>query len=267
MGAARPRILLIDPASPGLRRLDPALEAAGYDQVRADSSRMALAMIRAAPPDAVVLDLRLPDADGGEMLRQARQVYHGPIIVLSGRGKDAESVEALEAGADDYLQRPFRITDLIGRLRVSLRRHFSGHGTGPSLVTAGDLTIDLERRLVARNRRPIHLSPKEYELLARLAEADGRVMTHRQLLVGLWGQAHAEDSQYPRVLVGQLRQRIEVDSANPRLVLTEPGVGYRLLTDGARPSPPARPSAIEMIAPPDRDAPAQPRSQAAARRR
>ena len=238
MPASRPRILLIDSASRGSRRLDPALEAAGYDQVRAESGRGGLAEIRANPPDAVVLDLRVPDANGGELLRRARQVYHGPIIVLSGRGKDAESVEALEAGADDYLQRPFRITDLVGRLRVSLRRHFSRRAGGPSLVTAGDLTIDLERRLVARGGRPIHVSPKEFELLARLAEADGKVMTHRQLLVGLWGQAHADDAQYLRVLIGQLRHRIEPDSAHPRYVLTEPGVGYRFFTDAARASEP-----------------------------
>jgi two-component system, OmpR family, KDP operon response regulator KdpE len=232
---SRPRVLLIDHAS-RRRRLDPALEAAGYEQVRADTARKGLAEIRRNPPDAVVLDLRLPDANGGEVLRQARRVYQGPIIVLSGRDADAESVEALEAGADDYLQKPFRVPELIRRLRVSLRRHFSRSAGGARLVRAAGLVIDPRRRLVTRNGRPIHLSPKEYELLMRLAEADGKVISHRQLLVGMWGQAHAGDAQYLRVLVGQLRQRIEIDPSKPSLVLTEPGVGYRFLVDGAAPA-------------------------------
>jgi two-component system KDP operon response regulator KdpE len=231
MSARRPRILVIDHASRVRRMLRPALEAAGYDGVSADTGRKGLAEIKRNPPDAVVLDLGLPYADGGEVLRKARELYQGPIIVLSARDQDAESVEALDAGADDYVEKPFRIGDLLGRLRVSLLRRLVGRLGATTVVHADGLAIDLSRRLVTRDGKPIHLSPKEYELLARLARADGKVLTHRELLVRMWGPAHTNDSQYLRVLVGQLRQKIELDPSAPRLLITEPAVGYRLLPD------------------------------------
>jgi len=228
----RPRTLLIDPAaSASQQRLDPALGAAGYDAVSADTGRKGLAVIEREPPDAVVLDWRLPDCV--EVLRKAREVYGGPIIVLSRRRCDAESVAALEAGADDYVERPFRVGELLGRLRVSLQRRLARRPARPDVVHAEGVTIDLKRRLVTRGGEPIHLSPKEYELLAVLAEADGRVLTHGELLAMIRGRGHGDDHPYLRVMVGQLRQRIEVDPSSPRLVLTEPGVGYRFLTDGA----------------------------------
>jgi len=226
----RLRILVVDDEPQIHRFLDPALTAAGYEAARAETGRQALAEIARKPPDAVVLDLGLPDLDGQEVLVKARQFYAGPVIVLSARDRELEKIEALDAGADDYVEKPFRVGELLARLRVAMRRQQRSPGP-PPIVHAGDLVIDLPRRLVTRAGEPVRLSPKEYELLAKLAEADGKVLTHKDLLVSLWGPAHAEDTQYLRVFIGQLRQKIELDPSTPKLILTQPGIGYRFMAD------------------------------------
>lgn len=228
MSANRPRILVIDDEPQIHRFLQPALEAAGYEPVRADTAAEGLKEIARKAPDAVVLDLGLPDFDGKEALTRARAFYDGPIIVLSARDKETEKIDTLDLGADDYVEKPFGVGELLARLRVALRHRLRQKGADP-IVTAGDLTIDLIKRLVTRAGVAIRLSPKEYELLAQLVEGGGKVCTHRQLLTAVWGPAHVEDVQYLRVIVAQLRQKIEIDPTTPTLIVTEPGVGYRWL--------------------------------------
>ncbi len=227
----KPRILVVDDEPQMHRFLGPALGAAGYEPVRADTGRQALSEIARRPPDAVVLDLGLPDIDGQEVLAKARAFYAGPIIILSARDREIEKIEALDAGADDYVEKPFRVGELLARLRVTIRRQSRQADAPPPVVHAGDLTIDIPRRLVTRAGEPVRLSPREYDLLVKLALADGKVLTHKDLLVSLWGPAHADDMQYLRVFIGQLRQKIEVDPSTPKLILTQPGIGYRFMGD------------------------------------
>ena len=228
MSALRPQVLVIDDEPQIHRFLQPALEAAGYEPVRADTAAEGLKEIARKAPDAVVLDLGLPDFDGKEALTRARAFYDGPIIVLSARDKETEKIDTLDLGADDYVEKPFGVGELLARLRVALRHRLRQKGADP-IVTAGELTIDLIKRLVTRAGVAIRLSPKEYDLLAQLVEGGGKVCTHRQLLTAVWGPAHVEDVQYLRVIVAQLRQKIEPDPAAPALIVTEPGVGYRWL--------------------------------------
>lgn len=222
----KPRILVIDDEPQIHRFLGPALDAAGYEPVRADSAAAGLKEIARKAPDAVVLDLGLPDLDGKEALAKARAFYEGPILILSARDRETEKIDALDMGADDYVEKPFGVGELLARLRVALRHRLRDEGAEP-VVSAGDLSIDLIKRLVTRNGEPIRLSPREYDLLAQLVRGGGKVMTHRQLLTAVWGPAHEQDVQYLRVFVGQLRQKIEPDPGAPSLILTEPGVGYR----------------------------------------
>ena len=231
MTTRRPRVLVVDDEPQIHRFLGPALNAAGYEPVRADTGAQALAEIAQRPPEIVVLDLGLPDMDGQDVLRQARAFYRGPILILSARDREMEKIEALDSGADDYVEKPFGVGEFLARVRVAIRRQ-QKRAASPQIIHAGDLLIDFERRLVKRAGEPVHLSPKEYDLLARLAEADGKVLSHKDLLVGIWGPAHAHDTQYLRVFIGQLRQKIEPDPATPRYVLTQPGVGYRFMADG-----------------------------------
>jgi two-component system KDP operon response regulator KdpE len=226
MSEFRPRILVVDDEPQIHRFLKPALDAAGYEPLRADDGASALREIARMPPQAVVLDLGLPDIDGKEVLAKARAFFDGPIIVLSARDRENEKIDALDLGADDYVEKPFGVGELLARLRVAMRHRVLREGAEP-VITAGDLVIDLERRRITRSGEAVRLSPKEYDLLARLALGGGRVMTHRQLLTAVWGPAHVHDVQYLRVFVGQLRAKIEADPAAPRLIQTEPGVGYR----------------------------------------
>ncbi|MCX7584967.1 response regulator [Phenylobacterium sp. 58.2.17] len=226
MSASRPRILVIDDEPQIHRFLQPALEAAGYEPVRADTAADGLKEIARKAPDAVVLDLGLPDFDGKEALTRARAFYDGPIIVLSARDKETEKIDTLDMGADDYVEKPFGVGELLARLRVALRHRLKSTGAEP-VVTAGDLTVDLVKRLVTRGGHAVRLSPKEYDLLAQLVSGGGKVITHRQLLTAVWGPAHEADVQYLRVFVAQLRQKVEPDPAAPTLITTEPGVGYR----------------------------------------
>ena len=229
----RSRILVVDDEPQMHRFLGPALGAAGYEHVRVETGRAALAEIARRPPDAVVLDLGLPDIDGQDVLKRAREFYQGPIVILSARDRELEKIEALDCGADDYVEKPFGVGELLARLRVAMRRSQRQQEPAPPVVHAGDLVIDLPRRLVTRAGEPVRLSPKEYELLAKLAEADGKVLTHKELLLSIWGPAHVEDMQYLRVFIGQLRQKIEADPAVPRLILTQPGIGYRFMGEEA----------------------------------
>jgi two-component system KDP operon response regulator KdpE len=225
----RPRILVIDDEPQIHRFLTPALEAAGFEPVRADTAEAGLRELARRAPDAVILDLGLPDMDGKQALQKARGFFQGPILILSARDRETEKIDALDLGADDYVEKPFHVGELLARLRASLRRGAPADAP-PTAVDAGDLHIDLCLRLVRRGADRVRLSPKEFELLAALVEAGGRVTTHRQLLTAVWGPAHVEDTQYLRVFIGQLRQKLEADPAAPRHIVTEPGVGYRFLT-------------------------------------
>ena len=228
MSAHRPRILVIDDEPQMHRFLHPALTAAGFEALRADTGAEGLKLIATAAPDAVVLDLGLPDMDGKDLLRAARAFYDGPVIVLSAREREAEKIATLDLGADDYVQKPFGVGEFLARLRVALRHKLERVGA-EAVVQAGELEIDLVKRLVSRAGEPVRLSPKEYELLARLVEGDGKVLTHRALLTAIWGPAHVDDLPYLRVLVGQLRHKLETEASTPRHILTEPGVGYRFM--------------------------------------
>ena len=226
MTSFRPRILVIDDEPQIHRFLGPALDASGYEHVRAETAAEGLREIARKAPEVVILDLGLPDMDGKQALEKARAFYKGPIIILSARDRETEKIDALDLGANDYVEKPFGVGELLARIRAALRQKVHDTGAEP-IVTAGDLTIDLVKRLVTRAGVPIHLSPREYDLLAQLVEGAGKVVTHRQLLTAVWGPAHEQDVQYLRVFVGQLRQKVEPDPAAPVLILTEPGVGYR----------------------------------------
>lgn len=227
MSALRHRILVIDDEPQIHRFLGPALDAAGYEALRADSGQEGLRGIALWSPDAVVLDLGLPDMDGKDVLEKARAFYGGPILILSARDREVEKIEALDRGANDYVEKPFGVGELLARLRVALRQSTTvKRPTEP--LSLGDVVIDLDRRLVSKTAQPVKLSPKEFDLLSRLAMSRGKVLTHKELLVSVWGAAHADDTQYLRVFVGQLRQKLEDDPSKPKLILTEPGVGYRL---------------------------------------
>jgi two-component system KDP operon response regulator KdpE len=221
------RILVIDDEEPIQRFLKAALAASGYDVLTAESGREALHLIATGAPDLIVLDLGLPDADGKEILAKARQFSQVPVIVLSARDREAEKIAALDLGADDYVEKPFGIGEFMARLRTALR-HASKNAREIQIFEAQGLSVDLERRRVERDGLPIKLTPKEYDLLAILVRHAGRVVTHKQILAQVWGPAHAGDTQYLRVFVGQLRAKIEPGADAPRLIQTEAGVGYRL---------------------------------------
>jgi two-component system, OmpR family, KDP operon response regulator KdpE len=220
------RVLVVDDEPEIQRCLRPALTACGYEVLSAETGREALRAIAARAPDVVLLDLGLPDMDGKEVIAQAGAFSKTPILVLSARDREAEKITALDAGAVDYVEKPFAIGELMARLRAALR-HASREGVKVERIERGDLVIDLGRRLVARAGTPVKLTPKEYDLLAHLARGEGRLLTHRQLLSAVWGPAHIDDSQYLRVFIGQLRAKIEEDPSNPKLILTELGAGYR----------------------------------------
>jgi two-component system KDP operon response regulator KdpE len=226
--AHRPRVLVIDDEPQIHRFLGPALDAAGYEPIRADTAAEGLKAIAHRPPDAVVLDLGLPDMDGKEALVKARAFYEGPILVLSARDREVEKIEALDRGADDYIEKPFGVGELLARLRVAMRHRLDRMGA-PALIKAGDVEIDLVKRLVTKAGAAVRLSPREYDLLACLVEGVGKVITQAQLLTAVWGPANAEDVQYLRVFIGHLRQKLEDDPASPRMIVTEPGVGYRFM--------------------------------------
>lgn len=227
MSAVRPQILVIDDEPQIHRFLSPALDAAGYDAKRADNGQDGLRGIALWSPDAVVLDLGLPDMDGKEVLRRAREFYAGPIIILSARDKEAEKIVALDLGANDYVEKPFGVGELLARLRAGLRQG-ALRPVATGILVAGPISIDLDRRVVMRAEERLKLRPKEYDVLAYLARNAGKVVGHGDLLTAIWGPSHSGDIQYLRVVIGQLRHKIEPDPAMPTILLTEPGIGYRL---------------------------------------
>ncbi len=210
------------------RVLKPALKAAGYDVRAAETGAEALKAIALSAPDVVILDLGLPDMDGKDVITELRSWSRTPIIVLSARDRETEKIAALDLGADDYVEKPFGIGELIARIRAALRHKAQDAGEILKVEVDG-LMIDTARRLVTKNGEPLRLTPTEYDLLAILARHAGRVVTHRQLLGAVWGPAHVEDMQYLRVFIGQLRAKIEADPTNPRIIQTEPSIGYRFV--------------------------------------
>ncbi|MCF3641764.1 response regulator [Rhizobium sp. TRM95111] len=226
----RDRILVVDDEPQIQRFLRPALGAAGYDVVEAATGGDALKMVATTAPDVVILDLGLPDMDGKEVIAGIRGWSEIPIIILSARDRESEKIEALDLGADDYIEKPFGIGELTARIRTALRHRIRAEA-GATQFLADGLSVDTVRRSVSRDGEAVKLTPKEYDLLITLARHAGRVVTHRTLLSSVWGPAHAEDLHYLRVFVGQLRQKIEADPSEPRIVRTEPGVGYRFVGD------------------------------------
>ena len=225
--SAKTQVLVVDDEAAILRFLKPALEANGYDMASAGSVAEATKRIAAESPDIVLLDLGLPDGDGKDVIRRAREWSDVPIIVLSARERETEKIEALDLGADDYFNKPFNVGELLARMRTALRHRMQRKAEIPVLKVGG-LEVDSIRHRATRAGDEIKLTPKEFELLSFLARHAGRVVTHKQILTAVWGPAHTEDTQYLRVYVGQLRQKVEEHADDPRIILTEPGIGYRI---------------------------------------
>jgi two-component system KDP operon response regulator KdpE len=224
------RVLVVDDEPQILRFLRASLGASGFEVIEAETGAQALKRAAADAPEIVVLDLGLPDMDGKDVIKALREWSEIPIIVLSARAREAEKIEALDLGADDYVNKPFGIGELLARLRAALRHRLRQQGATP-LVKAGDLKIDIARHKVMRGESEIHLTPKEFDLLRLLAQNAGKVVTHRQLLQAVWGPAHLEDTAYLRVFIGQLRRKIDADDGAASLIENAAGVGYRLRDD------------------------------------
>jgi two-component system KDP operon response regulator KdpE len=224
------RILLVDDEVSIQRALTPLLRSRGYEVEVAGSGASALKAFGLRPPDLMVLDLGLPDLEGIEVCRRVRASSQLPILVLSARNGDADKVSALDLGADDYVTKPFSPDELLARIRVALRRQFSEEQAETGRSDVGDLTIDYDRRRVVRDGEEIRLTPKEFELLSLLARNADRVLTHHTILKEIWGRHAVDHPEHLWVLVGQLRKKIELDPAQPRYLVSEPWVGYRLVT-------------------------------------
>jgi two-component system KDP operon response regulator KdpE len=224
-------VLVVEDEAALRRFLRPSLVARGYRVIETATGEESLAMIRQYVPDVVLLDLGLPDLDGLEVTRRVRQESHVPIVVLSARGQEADKVSALDAGADDYLTKPFGMDELVARLRAALRHALQQGGVSATEFRAGPLRVDLAARRVFVGEEEVRLTAIEYRLVSVLVQHAGRVVTHRQLLEGVWGPGHTEDTQYLRVYMAHLRRKLERDPSRPRIFRTETGVGYRLLAD------------------------------------
>jgi two-component system KDP operon response regulator KdpE len=227
-----PSVVLIED-EPQIRRfLRAALTGHGYRLFEAGSGEDGLIEAATRQPDLVILDLGLPDLDGLGVLARLREWTSVPVIVLSARGQERDKIAALDGGADDFVSKPFSVGELLARMRATLRRRDQvGEGAAATTFIVGDLSVDLARRHVLVGDKEIHLTPIEYKLLTTLIRHAGKVLTHRQLLKEVWGPAHAEDSQNLRFYVAQLRRKLEAVPARPRYLLTEPGVGYRLVAE------------------------------------
>ncbi|WP_398307190.1 two-component system response regulator KdpE [Zoogloea sp.] len=231
MSHSMPTVIVVEDEANLRRFVRLALEAEGCEVFEADSVKRGLIETGTRKPDLLVLDLGLPDGDGIDLIRELRTWSEIPIIVLSARTAEAEKVAALDAGADDYLTKPFGSAELLARIRAHLRRRQRAGADGPSLLTFGSIQVDLGRRLVEKNGQSLHLTPIEFRLLAYLVANPDCVLTHRQLLKAVWGPSHAEDSHYVRVYMGHLRKKLEADPANPDHIVTEPGIGYRFVAE------------------------------------
>ena len=225
--SAKIRVLVIDDEAAILRFLRPALEANNYEMTSAGTIAEGIKRIAAETPDVVLLDLGLPDGDGKDVIRGVREWSDLPIIVLSARDREVEKIEAFDLGANDYVNKPFNVGELLARMRAALRHHMQRKAEIP-LVRVGNLEVDAVRHRATRAGGELKLTPKEFELLLFLAKHAGRVVTHTQILTAVWGIAHAEDTHYLRVYIGQLRQKVEDHPDDPRIILTEPGIGYRI---------------------------------------
>lgn len=224
------RILVVDDEREIRRCLELSLEERGYTVLAAESGEKALELLKQSHADVAIVDLLLPGIDGIELTRSMRQWSTLPIIILSAIGDDKKKVEALEAGADDYVTKPFNIEEVVARIRSVLRRVVGSKGVNP-ILSFGDLVVDFEHREVSLSDQPIKLTPMEYELLKYMVQNAGRVLTRRMLLTAVWGPGHEDDTQSLRVLVRQLRKKIEKISAKPCFILTDPGVGYRFKSE------------------------------------
>lgn len=227
-----PLILVIEDEAPIRRFLKMSLLDHGFAFSEASTGKEGLSKVASERPDLVILDLGLPDTDGLEVTRQVREWSNVPIIVLSAREKENDKVEALDAGADDYLVKPFGIGELMARLRVALRHaNRLSEDQLDSNFSFGDIHIDFAKRQIMRNTEEIHLTPIEYKLLNTLVRYSGKVVTHKHLLRETWGGEYSDETQYLRVYMAQLRKKLELDPAQPKYLITEPGVGYRLKID------------------------------------
>jgi two-component system KDP operon response regulator KdpE len=232
MASPDPLVLIIEDEPQMRRFLRLTLRAHDFQVVEAATAREGMLQAAGRNPEIVLLDLGLPDTDGLEVARALRQTTRTPIIVLSARGQEHDKVSALDQGADDYLTKPFGVQELLARMRVALRHAATPADAAPEpIFQAGDLRVDLIRRQVFRGSQEVHLTPTEYKLLAALIRHAGRVITHRQLLQEVWGASYLDQTHYLRVYMAQLRHKLEADPARPRLLATEPGVGYRLRED------------------------------------
>ncbi|HXD40460.1 MAG TPA: response regulator [Ramlibacter sp.] len=222
------RVLLVEDDRDMRSMMQSTLAVEGFDVQTAVSVSEASALVRNCLPDVVVLDLGLPDGDGIELVEQVRRQHSLPILVVSARHQETEKIKLLDAGADDYLTKPFSVGELLARIRVALRHRGTALEPAATVHQLDDLRVDLNLRLVELAGEPVHLTPTEFKLLARLVRSAGRVVTHRQLLRDVWGAEFTEHTHYLRLYMGQLRAKIEADPAEPRYLLTETGVGYRL---------------------------------------
>jgi two-component system KDP operon response regulator KdpE len=220
------RVLVVDDEPQFLRALVTNLRGAGYDVETATTAEQALAGAGLRAPDAIILDLLLPDGRGTDVTRELRRWSDAPILLVSAVGEEREKIAALDAGADDYVTKPFAIGELLARLRAVLRRR--GSPSEP-VLEIGDLRVDLERRAVSLDGRQVHLTPHEFDLLRLLALNEGKLLTHKTILREVWGPAYQLESSYLHVYVSQLRRKLEPDPTRPRYILTEPGAGYRLV--------------------------------------
>ncbi len=220
------RILVVDDEPQILHALQTTLRGAGYEVEAVATGEAALARAAAHPPEAVILDLVLPDRSGIEVCRELRSWSKSPILILSAVGEEAQKVAALDAGADDYVTKPFGVEELLARLRAALRR---AGPIGEPTVTVGDIAIDLEKHTVSRAGEPVHLTPHEFAMLRFFVENEGKLLTHRMILRAVWGPAYQTESNYLHVYVSHLRRKLEGDPTRPRYIVTEPGAGYRFV--------------------------------------
>jgi two-component system KDP operon response regulator KdpE len=228
MAGSGPLVLIVEDEPQMRRFLGTTLRAHGFAVTEAASAREGLVQTAGRNPDVILLDLGLPDGDGLDVTREIRRSARMPIIVLSARGREQDKVAALDLGADDYLTKPFGVSELLARIRVALRHSVPDATADQPVFRTGELSVDLVRREVFRGDERAHLTPTEYKLLSALIRHAGRVVTHRQLLQEVWGANYADQTHYLRVYMAQLRHKLERDPTRPRLLTTEPGVGYRL---------------------------------------
>ena len=224
------RVLVVEDDREIRSMMQSSLAVEGFEVQTAVSVSEASALLRHSRPDVLVLDLGLPDGDGLELVHEVRKSHSLPILVVSARHQEAEKIRLLDAGADDYLTKPFSVAELLARIRVALRHRGTALAPAATVHELDDLRVDLNLRQVLLKGEPVHLTPTEFKLLARLVRSAGRVVTHRQLLTDVWGPEFTEHTHYLRLYMGQLRAKIEADPAEPRHLLTESGVGYRLAT-------------------------------------